>query len=61
MTEVKQGQMIDFYNKYLNEEDTDWDDDGRTKISDKMGYISSVDDARKMLENLYKHKDNKES
>ena len=61
MTEVKEDKMIQFYEKYLNEEDTDFDDDGRTKITDKMGYISTVDDARKMLENLYKLKDNKES
>ena len=37
-----------------------WEEDGRTKISDKMGYVSTVDDARKMLEDLYKLKDNKE-
>ena len=61
MTEVKEGNMIGFYNKYLNEEDFDWEEDGRTKISDKMGYVSSVDEARKMLENIYKLKDNKES
>ncbi len=61
MTEVREEQTIEFYNRYLNEDDTDFDDDGRTKISDKMGYISTVDDARKMLENLYKLKDNKES
>ena len=61
MTEVKEEQTIKFYNRYLNEDDTDFDDDGRTKISDKMGYISTVDDAREMLENLYKLKDNKES
>ena len=61
MTEVKEGNMIEFYNRYLNEDDVDFEDDGRTKISDKMGYISSVDDAREMLENLYKLKDNKES
>ena len=61
MTEVTETNMIEFYNKYLNEEDTDWEEDGRTKISDKMGYVSSVDDARKMLENIYKLKDNKES
>ena len=28
MTEVKEGKMIDFYNKYLNEEDFDWEEDG---------------------------------
>ena len=61
MTEVKEDKVIQFYEKYLNEEDTDWEEDGRTKITDKMGYISTVDDARKMLENLYKLKDNKES
>ena len=61
MTEVKEQETIEFYNRYLNEDDTDFDDDGRTKISDKMGYISTVDDAREMLENLYKLKDNKES
>ena len=62
MTEVKEGKMIDFYNKYLNEEDFDWEEDGRTKISDKMGYISSVEDARKTLEKLYNNiEDTKES
>ena len=61
MTEVKETEMIEFYNRYLNEDDTDWEEDGTTKISDKMGYISTVDDARKMLESLYKLKDNKES
>ena len=61
MTEVKEEQTIQFYNRYLNDDDVDFEDDGRTKISDKMGYISTVDDAREMLENLYKLKDNKES
>ena len=61
MTEVKEEQTIEFYNRYLNDEDVDFEEDGRTKISDKMGYISTVDDARKMLESLYKLKDNKES
>ena len=62
MTEVKEGEMIDFYTRYLNDEDFDWEEDGRTKISDKMGYISSVEDARKVLEKLYNSvEDSKES
>ena len=61
MTEVKEEKMITFYEKYLNEDDTDYEEEGRTKITDKMGYVSSVDDARQMLESLYKLKDNKES
>ena len=61
MTEVKEDKVIQFYEKYLNDDDTDFEDDGRTNITDKMGYVSTVDDAREMLENLYKLKDNKES
>jgi len=61
MTEVKEEKTIEFYNRYLNDDNVDFNDDGRTKISDKMGYISTVDDARKTLESLYRLKDNKES
>ena len=61
MTEVKESKIIEFYDRYINEDDCDWDEDGRTKISNDMGYVSTVDDARQMLENLYKLKDNKES
>ena len=49
MTEVKEEETIKFYNRYLNDDDVDFEDDGRTKISDKMGYISTVDDARESL------------
>ena len=61
MTEVKEEKMITFYEKYLNDDDTDIIEEGRTKITDKMGYVSTVDNARQMLENIYKLKDNKES
>ena len=54
MTEVKGGQMIEFYTRYLNDDDIDWEEDGRTNISDRMGYVSSVDKARELLEKLYK-------
>ena len=63
MTEVKESQMITFYERYINEEDVDIELDGKVKISDKMGYISTVEDARKNLENIFRKdlKDNKES
>ena len=63
MTEVKESQMITFYERYLNEEDVDIELDGKVKISDKMGYISTVEDARKNLEDIFRKdlKDNKES
>ena len=57
MTEIKDSIMIEFYNKYLNsdnyDEETQCDENGKVKLSDKMGYITSVEDARNKLENLY--------
>ena len=54
MTEVKEGQMIRFYERYINDEDVDIEMDGKVKISDKMGFISTVEDARKSLEKIFK-------
>ena len=64
MTEVKDESMIEFYNSYLEEDSTeDLSDPSshKTKLTNKMGYVSTVEEAREMLENLYKLKDNKES
>ena len=64
MTEVKDENMIEFYNSYLEEDSTDDISDPsshQTKITNKMGYVSTVEEAREMLENLYRLKDNKES
>ena len=55
------------YNSYLNEEEilftpkSSTNEHGKVKPSKEMGYVSSVENAREMLENLYKLKDNKES
>lgn len=63
MTEIKNQSTIDFYHRYLNDESTDIEDDGKVKISDKMGYLGSVENARKSLEDIFLKdlKDNKES
>ena len=64
MTEVKDESMIEFYNSYLEEdttEDLNNPSSQKTKLTNKMGYVSTVEEAREMLENLYKLKDNKES
>ena len=53
MSEVTDEQTIEFYNRYINNDDVDIELDGKVKVSDKMGFISTVDDARKFLENLY--------
>jgi len=56
MTEVKDSNMIEFYNSYLEDEDTDEEDfsSKNVKLTNKMGYISSVEEAREILEKIYK-------
>jgi hypothetical protein len=55
MTETKDKKVIELYNNYLSEDSIDvYNPGGRVKPSEKMGYISSVEDARKKLENLFK-------
>ena len=63
MTEIKNRSTIDFYRRYLSDDNVDIEVDGKVKISDKMGFISTVEDARKSLEELFRKdlKDNKES
>ena len=57
MTETKDSKVIDVYNSYINDEDDDielYRSSGQVKVSDKMGYISSVEDAREKLEKIFK-------
>jgi len=63
MTEIKNKDTIEFYERYLNEDDIDIEINGKVKISDKMGFITTVEEARKTLENIFRNdlKDNKES
>ena len=56
MTETTDRRLIDVYTKYLNDDDSVevYKPSGEVKVSNDMGYISSVEDARKKLEELYK-------
>jgi hypothetical protein len=56
MTETTDRKLIDVYTKYLNDDDSVevYKPSGEVKVSNDMGYISSVEDARKKLEELYK-------
>jgi len=54
MTEIKNEQMIQFYDRYLSDNDFDFEIDGRVNLSDHMGLLSTVEDARKKLEDIYK-------
>ena len=70
MTETTDEKLIQIYNDYIKEEEEDSVDtyrsstvepDGSVKPSSKMGYLSTVEEARVALEDLYKLEDNKES
>ena len=62
MTEVNDELIINCYNNFIENNDVDLISEnisGKVKLSDKMGYLSSVDEARKNLEDIFK--DHKES
>jgi len=56
MTETKDERLINVYNSYIEDDDTIdvYNPSGKVKPSQKMGYISSVEDARKKLERIFK-------
>ena len=54
MSEVKDEQMINFYQRYLEDDTLDIEIDGKVSINPQMGFISTVEEARKKLEELYK-------
>ena len=59
MSEISDKNMIKFYEKYLNEEDIDIELDGRVTLNPKMGFVSTVEDARKSLEKIFKSSEDK--
>ena len=54
MTEVTDNIAIRYYEKYLNDEPLESDSNGKVNLTNKMGYISSVEDARNNLEKIFK-------
>jgi hypothetical protein len=65
MTEITDTNVIEFYNSYLEDDDADVSlsqnsssSPGKAEVTKNMGYVSSVEDARKLLEDLYRLKDN---
>ena len=53
MSEVSDKNMNKFYNRYLNEDDVDIELDGKVSLNPKMGLLTTVEDARKSLENIF--------
>ena len=57
MTETTDKKLIEVYTDYINSKNDDYDDEmpiGKVKPDSKMGYISSVKEARKKLEEIFK-------
>ena len=56
MTETTDKRLLDIYNKYIEDDDSIdvYNPSGQVKPSSKMGYLSSVEDARKKLERIFK-------
>ena len=59
MSEVNDNRMVQFYEKYLNDDDIDIELDGKVTLNDKLGLVSTVEDARKSLEKIFKSKKDK--
>ena len=59
MSESSDLHMIRMYQRFV--QDTDRDNKNQPKISRKMGYIATLNDAKDIIEKLYKTSPNKES
>ena len=59
MSESSDLHMIKMYQRFV--QDTDRDNKNQPKLSRKMGYIATVNDAKDILEKLYKSSPHKES
>ena len=61
MTEIKDDKIIKIYQRYVEEENEEDDitkllpSGGEVKVDQNMGYVSSVEDARKSLEDIFKN------
>jgi len=59
MTETSDERLIDIYTSYIEDDDSielytpPQRNQGKTKPSKKMGYLSSVEEARKTLEDIF--------
>ena len=62
MTECKDKKIIEIYNNFLNHDPlAPYTPYGQVGVSSEMGYVSTVQDARKRLEELFKITKPKES
>ena len=58
ISEVRDEETIEMYHKYLRQQENK---NSKNSLTAEMGYLSSVSEARKIFEKLYKAQDTKES
>ena len=58
ISEVRDEETIEMYHKFLKQKDKE---NAKSSLTPEMGYLSSVSEARKIFEKLYKSQDTKES
>ena len=58
ISEVRDEEIITMYHKFLKQQENK---DPKNPLTPEMGYLSSVAEARKKFEKLYKNQDTKES
>ena len=58
MSEIKDKQMIEFYDRFLNDNELDIEIDGRVNINQSMGLLTTVEEARQQLEKIYNSTNN---
>ena len=54
MSESNDFEMITMHQQYVQHNDKNGDGSSKYKLNRKMGYLSTIDDAKKTLEKIYK-------
>ena len=54
MSESNDFEMINMHQQYVQHNDKNGDGSSKYKLNRKMGYLSTIDDAKKTLEKIYK-------
>ena len=54
MSESSDNEMINMHQQYVKHNDKNCDGSSKYKLNRKMGYLSTIDDAKNILEKIYK-------
>ena len=59
MSESSDNEMINMHQQYVKHNDKNCDGSSKYKLNRKMGYLSTIDDAKNILEKIYKENNSK--